>query len=606
MKKLIGWVLRVTVVAFALVAIAVSTAYVYRYALFRRVLELPPYSHAAGGVRYLTVRMRDGIRLQTQVHLPAGGKSFPTVLIRNPYNFADVFGFVCGAFARYGYACVHQDVRGRMGSEGEWVPLVHERDDGIDTLAWLTEQPFQDGHIALYGMSYLAAVQWSVADVLPPEVKTLIPMVFGTDAYQTHYRGGMYRLEVFTAWAAFMPDASMRFDHADAYAAAVRHRPHREVDEKFFGRRLPWYRDWIQSPNRTDPLWRSEEFSAFRKMPEQTEIPVLMLGGWYDFFLPAQLDDFNRLRSRARSRLVIGPWNHLQRSLHDEGADIGLGGQWRQVLNWLDHHLRGGKLDGPTGVVQTYVYGEDRWRTHREFPPSGTSSRTFALSDLERSPTCAGGRLAPPSETSQAGVVEYRYDPDDPVPADGGANTLAFAFRTFDAVRPGPVTLRQVCDRPDVLTFVSAPLSTPVPLAGAATVELNVSSDAPDTAFTAKLIEVDADGRAVHVRDSIRALTYRSDLEGPPVPYAPGSTARLRIVLSPIEWTFPAGSRVRLDVSSSNFPVYHAHPNRYGVWSEHTGADVATNRVHGGSRLILPVLEAGGRPGFDEKTDAGR
>ncbi len=588
-RRLLYGILGIVVAGTAVVIVG----FLARYELFRLVLELPPYSHSGGAVHRQHVTMSDGVRLQTQVYLPAGEGPFPTVLIRDPYNYADIFGFLCGVFARYGYACVHQDVRGRMGSEGEWAPLANERRDGIDTLAWLTAQPFQDGHIAMWGMSYLAAVQWSVADVLPPEVKTLVPMVSGTDSYRVSYSGGMFRPEIFTAWAALMPDHSMRLDHGDEYWAALRHRPALEVDERFFGRKLEWYRLWIASPNRTDPAWQRQEVLAFRRMPEQTHVPVLMLGGWYDFFLPSQLEDFRALASREQSRLVVGPWNHIQQSLETFPGDIGMGGQWRQVLNWLDHHLRGGPLEGPTGVIQTYVYGEGRWQTRRVFPPPDTSTRAFTLSDLAASPTCAGGRLdAARTTTATTAIsnetgVSYRYDPDDPVPSRGGANMLAFAFQTYRATQPGPRTINGVCERTDVLTFISAPLAEPLRLVGPTVVELLVSSSAPDTAFTAKLIEVGPDGTARHVRDGIRSLAYRDgEGEGPPRRYAPKTTVDLRIELSPIEWTFPVHSRIRLDVSSSNFPVYHAHSNRYGPWASHTGSDVATNTVHGG-RLAL-------------------
>ena len=440
----------------AIVALASASGYLLRYELIRRGLGLTAYTHGAGETKRLTVPMRDGIALQTQVYLPNGGPKHPTILIRNPYNFGNVFGLVCGVFVRYGYACVHQDVRGRMGSEGEWAPVVNERRDGIDTLAWLVEQPFQDGNIAMYGMSYLAAVQWAVADVLPPEVKTLVPMVFGTDPYPTHYSGGMYRHEIFTAWAALMPGASMRLDHGDEYRAAISHRPHREADEKHFGHRLPWYRAWIESPNRADSAWQTPELQAFIEMPTRVSVPMLMIGGWYDFFLPTMLDDFRRLATRSNSRLLIGPWHHLQRSDEAMPGDIGVGGQWQQVLEWLDHHLRGAPLEGPRGVIQTYVYGEGRWRTRSEFPPQDTEFHSLYLSDFGSSATCEGGRLA--SSTTATASASYRYDPNDPVPSHGGATVLAFAFRTFDAVEPGPVRIDEQCGRPDVLTFSSAPL----------------------------------------------------------------------------------------------------------------------------------------------------
>ncbi|MEL7368725.1 MAG: CocE/NonD family hydrolase [Myxococcota bacterium] len=581
---------RMTIAAGILVLIAavlLGTAYGFRYEVFQRSLELPHYSHAGGPSRTEWVAMRDGTRLQTQIFLPEGTPPFPTVLIRNPYNFANAFAFICGVFTRYGFACVHQDVRGRMGSAGKWVPFANERADGIDTLEWLTAQSFQDGHIALYGMSYLAAVQWVLTDALPPQVKTIVPMVYGVDPYAVGYSGGMFRLEVLTAWAALMPDDSMHFFNAGAYSRAVRHRPHIESDERFFGERLPWYREWITHPNRHDPFWQRDDLQAFRRNPENIDVPVLMIGGWYDLFLPIQLEDFRRLKSRARSRLVIGPWHHLQRADRAVPNDFGLGGQWRQVINWLDHHLRNGPLEGPTGAVQWYAYGRGEWIINDDLT-APSSPHTYYLDGFATAATCEGGRLADTSPAS--GSASYRYDPDDPVPGRGGSAMLAFAFKTYEAVQPGPVQINGVCRRKDVLTFVSAPLTRPLRLVGAPFADLRVTSNAPDTAFTAKLIEVRADGTAIHVRDGIRSLAYRHGRgDGPPAPYVPGDTIDLRIDLWPIDRTFAVGSRLRIDISSSNFPVYHAHPNRYGLWSTQEEAQIATNTVLHGSRLTLPI-----------------
>jgi uncharacterized protein len=573
------------IVVFALVA-SCGAVYSARNRLFRRAFDLPEFTHELGESRIVRVKMRDGVELHTDIHLPAGKGPWPVVLMRNPYTLGVVFPLLCELTTRYGYACVTQQVRGVGDSGGDWYPVFRERDDGFDTLAWLVAQDFQDGNIALAGMSYLAATQWAVADRLPPEVKTIMPMVFGTDAYANAYERGMFKHEIMTAWAALMHDGSMHFGNGSVYRAMTRHRPAIDADAELGPQQLAWYREWLGSSSRTVGFWAAEGPGLLVHQPEKVNIPVLMIGGWYDLFLDSQLKDFERLGSRDRSRFLIGPWHHLQISEHDNPGDVGASGQLRMILGWLDHHLRGQPLDQEVGVIETYAFGEGKWHVRRDFPPAATATVTFHLDALAASNTCDGGKLIR-SAPETPGAISYRYDPDDPVPTRGGEKLLGFAFRTFGCPMPESVDQSGLCERDDVLTFVSEPLEAPLHLAGKVQVELTVRSDAEDTAFTAKLIEVSADGLARNVRDGIATLRHRTSDAAEP--YAPNQRVEVRLELWPIEWRFPKGSRVRLDVSSSNFPAFHAHANRAGEWASVKDPVVATQTVEGGA-LSLPVL----------------
>jgi putative CocE/NonD family hydrolase len=256
--------------------------------------------------------MRDGVRLATTVYRPRGEGPWPTVLIRNPYDAGFFMRAWCEIFVGYGYACVFQEARGQMESEGDWNPLVHEVDDGEDTLAWLIAQDFQDGNIGFYGPSYLGAVQWAMAARgLPPEVKTMIPIVTGTDFARLAYQRGMFRHEVLTAWSATMPGRGFNTENGARYGDAVRHRPHVEVDELYFGARLDWYREWVTSPDPDFAIWQREDFAELMAAPAKLEIPILSIGGWYDIFFDAQLRDWRNLATRDRSRFIIGPWTHI-------------------------------------------------------------------------------------------------------------------------------------------------------------------------------------------------------------------------------------------------------------------------------------------------------
>lgn len=567
-----------------------ALGYGLRYELIRWQLDLPPWSHDAGDERAIQVTMRDGVELATTLFEPTGEGPWPTILIRNPYDAPFIESW-CGIFVRSGYACVYQAVRGQMGSGGQWEPAIHELDDGEDTLAWLVEQPFHDGNIGLYGPSYLASVQWAAAARgLPPEVKTLVPLVFATDMYSLAYQRGMFRHEVLTAWAAIMPGRGFATANSEHYQDLVRHQPHVEIDEVYLNTHLEWYRDYVTNPGRGDPFWRQPEVAELRGAPAKTEVPVLLVGGWYDIFLAAQLEDWRNLGSQANSKFVIGPWTHLMSTAGDRELAEGRGGvwQWEIVLDWMGHHLRGEALEQPTGAVESYAFGEDRWHVRRDWPPATTESRLY-LDQLKASSACEGGALSPTPPRSDA-QVSYTYDPTDPVPMRGGAGSLAFILADGGPVHS--VAQGGLCERSDILSFTSEPLPRPLRIAGAITVGLSVSSTAEDTAFTAKLVEVLPDGSAFNIRDSITSLAYRSGDEVPQS-YTPGAVESIEIALWPIEWVVSAGSALRLDISSSNFPAFHAHPNVAGVWALQETSQPARQTLYAGPGragwLDLPV-----------------
>lgn len=582
MRRFLTWL----AVALAILAVAGTGVWLLRTQLIAYRLGLPTFTHSPGVDRQERVAMRDGVHLDTRVLIPAGDhgtgdgdEAWPTVLIRDPYSIPDTI--LCDIFVRFGYACVHQIVRGRFGSEGEWVPVQSERNDGLDTLEWLVRQPWQDGNIAMYGLSYLSMVQWVVADAAPPELKTLVASVFGTNSHDILYERGMFRHEIWTAWASLMHGREMTSGGGDVYQRAIRYRPHSEADVQIMGRRIPWYRDWIDAARSTHPLWTETDYHLLTSMPGRVRVPILMFGGWHDPFIEVQLRDFHRLATREHSKLVVGPWIHTLTTAGDleHPNDIGSAGQWERILDWLGHHLRGEPLDQPEGVVEVYSMGDDQWTTWDEWPPHTLTTR-FHLGAAAESPTCDGGTLAnrPPAAPQ---TVRYFYDPENPVPTRGGAGLLAFLLPGFEGAPPAAVDQAGLCERGDVLTFVSDPLQRPLRIAGSAKVTLTVSSDAPDTAFTAKLIEVGEDGRAINVRDGITSLAFR-DGAARRESYEPGERVEVEIDLWPIDWVLARNSKLRLDVSSSNFPAYHAHPNRAGPWAQVADTTVAQQTLYVG------------------------
>jgi putative CocE/NonD family hydrolase len=588
-------------IAAAAVLIA-GVAFLARHEITRMQAGLPAFTHSAGETLEEMVAMTDSVALFTTIALPESNgseTSFPTVLLRNPYSQygAILRDTLCGRFVRYGYACVFQDVRGQGKSQGDWVPLENEMADGRDALKWLADQPFQNGNIAMVGPSYLAAVQWAAASAgLPEEVKTLIPGVTTTDNRNVLFQDGMFRHETFTAWAAFMKQSNSDGDEnaGELYQKALRHRPHIEVDTEVFGIEMPWYRRMVSAASAEAEQWQLPENQQLFSVQQRLQIPVLMIGGWYDVFFGPQYGDWQRLATRSGSRFIIGPWTHIGtggEALDTPNAEGGLF-QWAVMLDWLNHHLKGEPLVNKPGVA-SYVMRDNIWKERPDWPPQ-TQSKRFYLSDLNQANSCDGGSLEITNSTKQA-EISYQYDPDNPVPTRGGAGMLAFILPGFGGAEAANVWQDGLCERDDVLTFISETLTEDLRIAGNIALHLTVASNAEDTAFTGKLIEVLADGKAVNIRDSITSLAYRNGAETPQV-YQPDAPVDIELEFWPIEWTVKKGSRLRLDVSSSDFPKYHAHPNQAGNWAEISEVRLARQTVFTGpgseSFLELPLTSA--------------
>ncbi|MEL6239409.1 MAG: CocE/NonD family hydrolase [Pseudomonadota bacterium] len=581
------WLKRGLYVVAGIIALGLF-AFLWRHELLRMRSDMPSFTHSAGDDFDAMVPMLDGVELYTTVQMPGGEGPFPAVLIRNPYAQARwvMQDLVCGLFVRYGYACVFQDTRGRGRSQGEWDPATSEISDGADTLKWLARQDFQDGNLAMVGSSYLASVQYAaLAGDAPPELKTIVPAMYATDNRTVMYQDGLFRHETFTAWTSMMRGPGSDTDNAaEEYRQAARYRPHSQVDTDVFGLSMPWYTDMLNAAAPADPFWQAEDRVKMRQVPQNTDIPVLMVGGWYDVFFGPQFEDWQRLATQSSSRYVIGPWVHNGEISELVSEDVGDGRfYWREMLPWLDYHLKGIGPKPETGI-SIYVIGKDAgWQDHTVWP-SKTTYKSFFLSNLAAANSCEEGRL---SATPGNGEAEFIYNPDDPVPTRGGAGMLAFTFPGFEGAKPANVDQAGLCERDDVLTFQTAQLEAPMLISGNIELTLDIASTAPDTAFTAKLVEVFPDGRAFNIRDSITSLAYRNGAQAP-LSYQPGDRVSLRFDFWPIAWRMQAGSRLRLDVSSSDFPKFHAHTNRAGPWAEQSGADLATQTLYGGE-VKLPV-----------------
>lgn len=537
-----------------------------------------------GDAYEILLPMTDGIRLRTVCQRPVGEGPFPTVIQRSCYPFQeDMMRQHAEQYCRRGFAFVWQFCRGTGGSEGEWVPNIHDRQDGKETLDWLDAQPWVD-EIGFWGSSYLAFTGWIVADILPAKVRTLYLTHYGTDRFTSAYQNGLFRQDVLTSWA--MGNAGRKIS-AD-YHASLKFRPQVEVDERLWGVRLDWYRDWITNTSRQDPYWNSGFWRELQEIPGKMRVPVFIGEGWYDHHLGSALKSWQALseESRRHSRLRIGAWNHSFRPClegvtaeHLENSDV------ISAFNWFDQLLR--RKEMPETDVQVYEIGSDRWLDLAAYPFEDTGSRTLYLNAKGSGQTGSLTESAP----AEPGEVSYIYNPDDPVPSHGAESLLATMRENGSLLQPG-------CNwRSDVVSFVSEPLTAPIAILGRLKVILQVASTANDTAFTAKIMEVRPDGSAYNIRSGITTLGYRAGSDSARQVYQPGETVEAIIDFWDISFHVGAGSHIRIDISSSDFPQYAVHSNHAGVWSLQNEVRTAVQTVRTGagwpSRLVIPVRNPG-------------
>jgi putative CocE/NonD family hydrolase len=573
--------------------------------------------------RGIPVRMRDGVDLATDVWRPDDDARHPVLLERTPYDrtYEPIAGLRWLDLVAGGYVVATQDCRGRFGSGGTFAPFVDEPDDGYDAVAWAAEQPWSNGRIGMIGGSYVGATQWLAAGARPPALRAIAPYVTASDYHEGWvYQGGAFQLGFSLRWSLEslalpkLVDRESKGENVGADIAALRaslrdmrslyrHRPLRGFDVM---RHSPWYDEWLAHPDR-DAFWQR---IAPQERYDATDVASLNIAGWYDIFADGTYRNFAGMRhsgptdrARSGSTLLVGPWSHsIDNGIFAE-RHYGSLSSWgnedpttlhRQFFDrWLGDDPA--TADGTDDPVRLFVMGADTWRQEADWPPPDAETRTWYLRGEGRANTARGdGRLdaeAPRAEEPDA----FLYDPRDPVPSMGGATLNQSGTPGWNS---GPWDQRPLESRADVLVYTSAPLTEPLTVVGSVEVVLFVSSSAPDTDFTAKLVDVHPSGRAEILADGILRMRYRGSLSDPE-PLEPGEVEEIRILVGGTANEFKAGHRIRLDVSSSNFPRFDANTNTGGTIADETWDDLgpALNRVfHDGarpSRLLLPVLQRG-------------
>lgn len=588
--------------------------------------------------REIMVPMRDGVGLATDLYLPVSAdpdERHPVLLERTPYSREDP-DIVSTArfFARHGYAVALQDVRGRFDSEGEWYPFAEEAEDGVDTVEWLGSRPWSNGSVGTFGLSYSGSVQHALASLAPTPLAAMF-VAEGTSNYHTTAmrQGGAMELR-FLAYAFWMASESPQALADPSLRAAVLEQMdeiHSLLDRLPLKpgttvlRHFPLIERWVLdvlTHGSYDDYWKQRGYSAEEYYDEHSDVPIYFLSGWYDTYPRAATDNFVAFGARmsSRMRLILGPWLHDILPLRDTFAgdvDFGIDSplDYDAIrLRFFDETMKGlntGLADEPP--VRLFVMGGGSgrklpsgkldhggaWRSAETWPLPETTIRTLHLH--------GDGRLdeAPPGAETPASS-SYLFDPADPVPTVGGSISAADYVLPpggFDQRgRPGlwgchdelPLNTRQ-----DVLTFQTDPLEEPVEVTGGVVVNLVVSSSAVDTDFTAKLIDVYPpsedypDGYALNLQDSVIRARYRLSRSEESF-LTPGEPTEVQIALYPTSNLFAAGHRIRVDISSSNFPRFDVNPNTGAPLGTPGRAIVAENTVHHGaehsSTVLLPVI----------------
>ena len=598
-----------------------------------------PAEYGVAVEKNLMIPVRDGIRLAVDVYRPAReGKPvpgrFPALLTRTPYDKGGSAG-EGNYYAERGYVVVANDTRGRYASEGIWHGLANDPEDGYDIVEWIATQAWSDGKVGTFGTSYPGGTQHALAELRPPHLTTMIPIdslsncgVSGMrhgGAFELRFMNWIFQIGAPNSKAALanprlrlaLMESGLRIrQHVDSLPVRTGTTPLRIVPE---------YEAWLVEAMRSGPeaaFWHTKGMSVVDHISDYVDVPVVHVTGWYDSWTRQVAMNYEALSRAKKSpqRLVIGPWTHRAQGSHIAGeveftpeAAIDL---LAFRLRWNDRWLKGlknGVDDDPPVLIYVMGTGDDRrsgggrlkhggfWRAERAWPLASAQAAIYHLH--------GDGQLAAALQEEGITRSTYTFDPLHPVPTVGGnisSNQGLITAGGYDQ-RPrddthAAVNRLPLSERRDVLVFRSEPLAAALEVTGTVQVKLWVSSTAPDTDFTAKLLDEippNTDyplGFDLNIGDSILRLRYREGLDHQAAPLRPEEIVPITITLYPTSNVFKKGHRLRLDISSSNYPRFDVNPNTGDPLGEHRRMVSADNTVYHDpshpSRLILPVVPA--------------
>ncbi len=554
------------------------------------------------------IPMRDEVELSADIYLPNNDEGpWPVLLLRTIYNSKDArYISWTEKFVEAGYAVVLQNTRGRHDSDGEWEPYTCEFEDGFDTHEWIGRQPWCDGNIGTFGLSYPGFTQTAPATLRSKYLKALVPIASQQDNYGHHRVDGVIA-HATSLFFANMMGRVMQTEALDRldWEAIYRHLPILETLDQIG--KCDYYRGVVEH-EQYDEFWSSY---SLRDKYGEADTPALFVTGWYDSLLHETITVFNGWKkhaaseaTRLRTKLLIGPWSHQvapwgRKPLGENGLfeDVEFGehavGDNSEIhLRWYDALLK----NEDNGVdneppVKIFVMGTNEWRHENEYPLARTEwTRLYLHGDGPHDAqeyALSGGLLSFEAPVRDEPPDRFRYDPDDPVPSWGAQ------YQTMDLT--GPRDRRMVERRGDVLVYTSDPLRSDLEVTGPVSATIFASSSAKDTDFTAALVDVFPDGRAIILTEGICRARFRNGTDNPEM-ITPGKSYEFTINMWDTSNVFLAGHCIRVEVSSSNFPRYNRNLNTGNPIATDTAIRVAHQTVFHdeirASHVTLPVIPA--------------
>jgi putative CocE/NonD family hydrolase len=572
----------------------------------------PPPKNEYTVQKNISIPMRDGVSLAADLYIPSGsGARFPVIVLRTPYHKDTYRGSTLPAdfFARRGYAVVSQDVRGKWSSEGEYAVQSHDRSDGYDTIEWAARQPWSTGKIGTYGCSYLGEVQILLAGARHPNHLAAIPQAAAgglgsAGGYWSSfgaYENGVFSLSSAFGWFLFAgaKDKTPAKPDSFDFAAILKTVPTIEMIKRVHGPRTD-FEDYLRyRPG--NPYWSTQGYATDTT---RFDVPALHVNSWLDYGAEQTLTLFNLFKRNAASPrgrdnqyVIISPTEHCASERATEHTKVGamdVGDArlpyWTTYLNWFDYWLMGvenGIRSMPR--VQYYLTGSGEWRTASTWPVPEMRPTRYFLSSRRGANGGTGDGLLATTIPTQAGWDTLRYDPENPFPSRGG--TICCTGNPADV--PGIFDQSDLETRTDLLVYSTPVLTQPVTITGPVRASLFVSSDAKDTDLAVKVIDVDALGKAWNVVDGIARVRFRGGITNP-APMEPGQVYQVEVNVKSIAHQFRIGHRIRLHVSSSNFPQWERNSSTGGAIFDETQYLPSKNAIYFGaqhpSALVLPVV----------------
>ncbi len=550
-----------------------------------------------------TAVMRDGTKLRADIYRPKAEGKFPVLLVRTPYDKTQEMEFGVKAAAR-GYVVVAQDVRGRFQSEGDWYPFKNESQDGYDTVEWAAALPYSNGKVGMFGGSYVGATQFLAAIAKPPHLAGICPNVTASNYHDGWtYQGGAFEQWFNESWSTGLAMNTMRRrveagQNAVAWTKTLPLTNYAVLEAPPAAGLAPYFADWLAHPNYDDywKQWSIEEHYA------QIQVPVFSLGAWYDIFLGGTLRNYARLKKEAGTeeaqrgqKLMVYVGGHAGGSNNKKVGEVDFGEKLpfdlnEEMLRWYDALLKSGtSAVSAEKPVKIFVMGKNEWREENDWPLDRAKSTKYYLHSAGAANTASGDGTLSTTAPGAEKADQFTYDPNDAVPTLGGP----LCCGPFPPAGLGPRDQSKAEARSDVLVFTKPALAKDLEVTGPVALDLYVSSSAVDTDFTGKLVDVWPNGFAQNLTEGILRMRYRNSQEKPELAKA-GETYHVTVDLWATSNVFLAGHKLRLEVSSSNFPRFDRNLNTGEEQAGGTRMSKATNVIYHDkarpSALVLPLV----------------